>query len=192
MEILCICLVCSIGWNVSCPSVSSFSTRGPLPRSFCSSVTGQQQSKENYAGLGRRKGFFSELRPSWRSLKAGFMTGSFFLRRAGFRWEQLWLGHGAQRKDWCARLWAKIMFGNSASHSTHQEVESDKGHLLCCYKAHMCLLLQHRSPAGPTSLWNTPVMRYLDIHTGWFSWDFVKVLLTSGMILPNISVFILK
>lgn len=167
MEILCICLVCSIGCTVSCPSVSSFSCMWSLPRSFCSSVTGQQQSKENYADLGRRKVVFSELRPSWRSLKAGLMTGSFLLHRAGFRREQLWLGHGAQRKDWCARLWAKIMFGNSASHSTHHGVGSDKAHLLCCYKAHMCPLHQRRCPAGPTSLWDTPVMRCLDTHTGW-------------------------
>lgn len=32
MEILCICLVCSIGCNVSCPSVSSFSCTWSLPR----------------------------------------------------------------------------------------------------------------------------------------------------------------
>lgn len=47
-------------------------------------------------------------------------------------------------------------------------VGSNKTHLLCCYEAYRCPLLQCGSLARPTSLWNTPVVRCLTPTPGGF------------------------
>lgn len=47
-------------------------------------------------------------------------------------------------------------------------VGGDKAHLLCCYEAYVCPLLQHRSPAHPTTLWDAPVVRCLTCTLGSF------------------------
>ena len=124
MEMLCICLVCSIDVMFpahllarlpACGHYSTFPGLYWIP--FCQVSHSLAVKQRQLCSFGQEKGVISELRPSQRSVKAGLMTGSFFLPRAGFRWEQLRLGHSARIKNWCARSWAK--FVNSASHSAH-------------------------------------------------------------------------
>lgn len=152
--------------NVSCPSVSSVSCSWPLqslPSSLLDSFLLVSHSlavkQRQLCRSGQEEGVISELRPSQKSLKAGLMTESFFLPRAGFRWNSCGLGTVPRVKI--------DVQGYGPSLVKVEAIQlilglgGDKAHLFCCYEAYICPLLQHKSPAGPASLWDTPAVRCL-------------------------------
>lgn len=203
--LLCSSSPCEINWNpvhlpcpfhrcnVSCPSVSLLSCTWPLwslPRSLLDCfllVTHRLTVKQRQLHkFWQEKGAISELRPHLSKQESWLEDFSC----PGLVWGGNSCSFGiASRAKIDAQGYGLSLVTAQVIQFTG-EARGDNAFLLCCYHAHICpppqwkILTDAIRPLGYTSVQHP----YQEV-----SYVFVKVLiLTSGMILPNISVLILK